>query len=82
MESIFKTTESMETISPMSRNKAIRYKGQWYEIASKKYESERQTYQIALLQLTDNLDVLESYRIWYKKEQENSKLLYPSFCKE
>jgi len=82
MESIFKTTESMETFSSMSRNQSIRYKGQWYQITSKKYESERQTYQIAFLQINDNLDVLESYRIWYKNEQENSKLLYPSFCKE
>lgn len=72
----------METFSSMSRNQSIRYKGQWYQITSKKYESERQTYQIAFLQINDNLDVLESYRIWYKNEQENSKLLYPSFCKE
>ena len=61
----------------------IRYKGKWYKVVPKPYEPERQTYQIAWdLVKKQSSTKEEAYRSWYKREQENVKVLYPSFRKE
>ncbi len=61
----------------------VRYQGKWYSIVPKPYEPERQTYQISWnLIRQPNITKEEAYREWYKKEQKNVKVLYPSFRKE
>jgi hypothetical protein len=61
----------------------VRYQGKWYKIIPKPYEPERQTYEIAWSMIREPLLVKEdAYRRWYKKEQEMTKVLYPSFRKD
>jgi hypothetical protein len=61
----------------------VRYEGKWYKIVPKPYEPERQTYQIAWHLIREPLIAKEeAYRTWYKNEQENVKVLYPSFRKD
>lgn len=61
----------------------LRYRGEWYKVTPKPYESERQTFQIAWnLIKTPNITKEEAYRTWYKHEQEVVKVLYPSFRKD
>jgi hypothetical protein len=59
----------------------VRYKGKWYKIHPKQYESERQTYQIAWKMIKENIDSKQAYIEWFNKEREESKLLYPLFVK-
>lgn len=62
---------------------AIRYKGKWYTIVAKPYEPERQKIQIAwFLVKNPNSSPEEAYRTWFKNEQENVKVLYPTFRKD
>jgi lipocalin len=62
---------------------AVRYKGTWYKIVPKPYEPERQTFQISWHLIREpNTTKEEAYRTWFKREQENVKVLYPSFRKE
>jgi len=62
---------------------AVRYKGKWYKIVPKPYEPERQTFQISWHLIREPLVAKEeAYRTWFKREQENVKVLYPSFRKE
>jgi hypothetical protein len=61
----------------------VRYEGNWYKIIPKPYEPERQTYEIAWMLIKNTkLSREEAYRLWYKKEQEVAKVLYPSFRKD
>lgn len=61
----------------------VRYKGKWYKIIAKPYEPERQTFEIAWYLIhTPSASKEEAYRTWYKREQENVKVLYPSFRKD
>ncbi len=61
----------------------VRYQGKWYKIIPKPYESERQTFQIAWHLIREPLVTKEeAYRAWYKREQENVKVFYPSFRKD
>lgn len=61
----------------------VRYQGKWYKIVPKPYESERQTIQIAWNLIREPLITKEeAYRAWYKTEQENVKVFYPSFRKD
>ncbi len=61
----------------------VRYKGKWYKIVPKPYEPERQTFEISwhLIREQDTTKE-EAYRTWYQREQENVKVLYPSFRKD
>ena len=62
---------------------AVRYKGKWYKVVPKPYESERQTFQIAWNLIREpSITKEEAYRAWFKREQQNVKVLYPSFRKE
>ena len=62
---------------------AVRYEGRWYKIVPKPYEPERQTFQIAWNLIREPLIAKEeAYCAWYKREQENVKVLYPSFRKD
>lgn len=61
----------------------IRYKGKWYTVKPKPYEPERQTYEIAWM-LAKNPDMTpqEAYRLFFEKQREEAKVLYPSFRKD
>jgi len=63
-------------------DKAVRYQGKWIKIKAKPYEPERQTAEIAWMMIRKNTSSAEAYRAWFAKEQENAKVLYPSFRKE
>ncbi len=70
-------------IQLLSKMQAVRYQGKWYKIVPKPYEPERQTFQIAWNLIREPLIVKEeAYRSWYKAEQENVKVFYPSFRKD
>jgi len=59
----------------------VRYQGNWIGIKAKPYEPERQTAEISW-SIIRGLSSAEAYRKWFAKEQENAKVLYPSFRKE
>jgi len=63
-------------------DKVIRYQGKWIRIKAKPYEPERQTAEIAWNMIRKNITSAQAYREWFAKEQENAKVLYPSFRKE
>jgi len=64
-------------------NEVVRYQGKWIRIKAKPYEPERQTAEIAWSMIRDpSIKAPETYRKWFAKEQENAKVLYPSFRKE
>lgn len=73
--------ETSSHVDVSSMEKAIRYKGKWYKIIKKPYESERQTTEISWLIIKEGISSLEAYRKWYAQEREDAKLLYPSFRK-
>ena len=58
---------------------AVRYNGKWYAITPKQYEPERQTYQVAWMQITDSITAEEAYRKYYETLRKESKVLCPSF---
>ena len=61
----------------------VRYQGKWFKIIPKKYEPERQTFEIAWSLVREPLIIPEDvYRNYFTKERENAKVLYPSFRKE
>jgi len=76
MESSFETSISMEKNPEISKTYQVRYRGQWYSIIPKKYEPERQTFQIAWKMIIEESNSKETYRKWFSEEQENAKLLY------
>jgi hypothetical protein len=62
--------------------KAVRYKGVWYQITPKPYESERQTSEIAWRMIKNGEDSKTAYRLWFLSERNKAKLFYPSFRKD
>ena len=66
----------MAEIPEISKTYQVRYKGRWYSIIPKKYEPERQTFQIAWKMIIEEKDSYKTYREWFIEEQENAKLLY------
>jgi hypothetical protein len=78
MESVLKTTESVEADKKMVR--IFRYKGCWYRITPKPWEPETQTWFIAF-NLAKGLTQVEAYRLWFEERQKQAKLLYPDFRK-
>lgn len=80
METTIKANIEMEAVSSLglsSPKVAIRYKGQWFKITPKPYESERQTSNVAWKFLKEQKPILDVYREWYAQEEEDAKLLYP-----
>ena len=64
-------------------DRVVRYQGKWIRIKAKPYEPERQTIEIAWSMIREpSIKAPEAYRKWFLKEQENAKVLYPSFRKE
>lgn len=57
----------------------VRYNGKWYAIIPKPYEPERQTYQVAWLQITTGITSEEAYRNYFEVLRKETKLLCPSF---
>ena len=73
MESIIKTPNMLEKIPSTFQ---VRYKGSWYSIIPKKYEPERQTFQLAWKMIIEEKESKLAYREWFLKEHEDAKLLY------
>jgi hypothetical protein len=58
---------------------AVRYNGKWYSIIPKPYEPERQTYQVAWIQIIEGITAEEAYRKYFEILRKESKVLCPSF---
>ena len=55
----------------------VLHDGFYYEdIIPKKYEPERQTFQIAWKMIINETDSYKTYREWFSEEHENAKILY------
>lgn len=75
----------MEQISTLFQTnmEVIRYKGKWYKIHSKSYEPEYQTYKVAWMSVKHpEMSPQEVYKLYFEKEREIVKVLYPSFRKD
>ena len=83
MESAVKTdidmVEDIQGNAPMEAS--VRYKGKWFKIIPKRYESERQTFTIAWKCIQQSITPEQAYREWFEQERKDAKLLYPSFGK-
>jgi lipocalin len=60
----------------------LRYKGKWYKVTPKAYEPERQTAEVAWLQMREPITSQDAYRKFYEKQRSDAKILYPSFRKD
>lgn len=60
----------------------MRYMGEWFKIAPKPYEPEKQTIGISWLQIRNKKNPEEAYRDYFQKQREEAKILYPSFRKD
>ena len=60
----------------------MRYMGEWFKIAPKPYEPEKQTIGISWLQIRNKKSPEEAYRQYFQKQREEAKILYPSFRKD
>ena len=60
----------------------VRYNKKWYKVQKKPYEPERQTFQVAWLQLVKQLSAADAYRENFERQREDAKILYPSFRKD
>ena len=77
MESAVQTKIKSDKMVP-----AVRVQGKWYNIMSKPYEPERQTYNIAYAIISKGTTPEVAYREWFAQERKDAKLLYPSFRNE
>jgi hypothetical protein len=60
-----------------------RYNGKWYKVSTRQYESERQSAEVAWLQIREpSLRPEEAYRRFFQKQREDARILYPSFRKD
>jgi len=76
MESIVPTPNNLEKNSEILQTYQVRYGKSWYSIIPKKYEPERQTFEIAWKMIKENTSSKTTYREWFLKEREDAKLLY------
>jgi hypothetical protein len=53
----------------------VRYQGRWFTVSPRAYEPERQTTDVAWLQVKEGLTAEEAYRTWYEKQRRISHLL-------
>lgn len=61
----------------------VRYNKTWYKIVPKPYEPERQTAEIAWMQIKyPDLGKEAAYRKYFEKQREDARILYPSFRKD
>ena len=60
----------------------VRSQDKWYKINKKPYEPERQSAEIAWLQIREPLTPQEAYRRFFEKQREDARILYPSFRKD
>ena len=61
----------------------FRYQGKWYKVTPKPYEPERQTVQVAWAQIREPQKTKEEvYRLYFEKQREDVRILYPSFRKD
>lgn len=75
--------ERTDLINFTPQMEIVRYKGKWYKINAKPFESERQTCEIAWSLIREpNITPEEAYRKWYEEERKKVKVLYPSFRKD
>jgi hypothetical protein len=84
MELPIKAKINLEQIKDvvLTKEKAVRYQGTWFKVSPRAYESERQTSNIAWMQIKEGVTPQEAYIRWFSGEQKDSKLLYPSFRKD
>lgn len=66
----------------MNNMDIFRYKGKWYKVTPKAYEPERQTVEVAWLQIREPISSQDAYRRFYEKQRSDAKILYPSFRKD
>jgi len=59
----------------------LKYGGKWYKIQKKPYEPEKQTYEVAWMQVK-GMETREAYRKYFEKQQKEAQILYPSFRKD
>lgn len=76
MESIIQTSNNVEKNTEILQTYQVRYGKSWYSIIPKKYEPERQTFEIAWKMIKENTSSKETYIKWFLNEQECAKLLY------
>jgi len=60
----------------------IRHNGQWYVIAPKPYEPEKQTYEIAWDLVKTKVEPIVAYKRFFENQRKEAKVLYPSFRKD
>ena len=65
----------------VSTMETVRYNGKWFKIQKKPYEPERQTYEVAWMQIK-GMEVKEAYRKYFETQQKEAQILYPSFRKD
>jgi hypothetical protein len=51
----------------------IRFRSRWMEIRPRPYEPERQTTDVAWIQMKEDVSPEEAYRIWYEKQRTISR---------
>ena len=59
----------------------LRYNGKWFKVQKKPYEPERQTYEVAWMQIK-GIEPREAYRKYFEKQKKEAQILYPSFRKD
>jgi hypothetical protein len=59
----------------------LKYNGKWFKVQKKPYEPERQTYEVAWMQIK-GMETREAYRTYFAKQQKEAQILYPSFRKD
>jgi hypothetical protein len=60
----------------------ITYNNKKYVVTPRSYEPERMTREIAIMMITNpelQTNPKEAYRLWFKREMEDVKILYPEF---
>ena len=67
--------------NPVAAMETIQYNGKWYKIQKRPYEPEKQTYEVAWMQIK-GMDAKEAYRTYFAKQQKQAQILYPSFRKD
>lgn len=54
---------------------AVRYNGQWFVIEPRDFEPERQTTDVAWIQIKEGIDAPEAYRRWFENQRKITRLL-------
>jgi hypothetical protein len=54
---------------------AVRYNGKWFVIEPREFEPERQSMDIAWIQIKEGVDAPEAYRRWFETQRKITRLL-------